>query len=396
MRKTTRQILFFFFAGAFLVSAPLVVLYTAGYRISLNNYRVLETGALATNTSPRGVTVFIDGKKDPEKTPTVIQNVLPHDTKIRFEKPGYLPWEQTVPVTAGRTTYVSTILYADTAAEKLASFGTDAISAHSTNGRYLLLVDPEPETVTVTLYDSLTRFARNLGTLPATQTPYSVVYNELAGMFVINAGPEVYRGYTLTGEPVTGNTLAQAVLNSPVTLLNNGKNIEVRLTRSIDKPVIALLPISTYSVVAADEEFVILKDERQLLTVVPLSGGQAISMDVPATILNWQADLHLLAWSDGIEVNGYDAVNDVKTFFARQSNLITSLAWHPSGQALLVGTNSTVTAIDREAFNNRVSTLLLDSKDQILDMWLDKTAKNLFILKNIDGSPALERRRLVQ
>lgn len=396
MRKTTRQILFFFFAGAFLVSAPLVVLYTAGYRISLNNYRVLETGALATSTSPRGATVIVDGKKDSEKTPTVVQNILPHDTKIRFEKTGYLPWEQTVPVNAGRTSYVSAILYADASSEKMTTFGTDSVVAHSTNGRYLLALDPEPESVTVTLYDDLTRFGKNLGTLPANQQPYSVVYKENDGAFIILSGQEAIKGYSLSGEPLSAPALSQAQTSSPVILVNNGKNIEVRPTRNGNQNILALLNPGNYTVVAADEEYVVLRDDRRLLTVVSLSGGHAVTLDVPAAVLTWQADLHLLAWSDGIEVNGYDTATGEKTFFARQSNLITTLAWHPSGTAVLVGTVNSVTAIDKEAFNNRVSTLLIDSKDALTDMWLDRTAKTLFILKDIDGLPTLERRKLVQ
>lgn len=396
MRKTTRQILFFFFAGAFLVSAPLVVFYTAGYRLSLNNYRVLETGALATSTTPRGATVLVDGKKESAKTPTVVQNILPHDTRVRFERVGYIPWEQTVPVSAGRTTYVSAIIYADAVSERLTSFGVGSVITRSPNGRYLLILDPKMSGVNVTLYDNLIRFSKQLGSLPNPETPYKAYYAEGENLFVIteNAVPMV--GYTINGERVERGAMDDAGMDSPVVLLNNGKNIEVRPVRGSNQNVLALLPEGTYTVAAFDDEYVVLKDERRVLTVVALSGNNAVTLDSPAATLSWLPDLHLLAWSDGVEVNSYDATNGEKTFLTRQSELITSLAWHPSGSAVLVGTANHITAIDQHAYNNRVSTLLVDTKDTVLDLWLDRSGKNLYILKNVQGSPTLERRKLVQ
>jgi WD40 repeat protein len=396
MRKTTRQILFFFFAGAFLVSAPLVVLYTAGYRLSLNNYRVLETGAIATSTSPRGATVLVDAKKESAKTPAVIQNILPHDTRVRFERAGYIPWEQTVPVSAGRTTYVSAVLFANSEPEKFISFGTGSTFAHSTNGRYLLILDPDMDGTNITLYDNLTRFAKKLPKLSHASTPYSAGYEDSENLFVVSTGGTPVVGFTVNGERVDGNTVPQAGANTPVVLVDNGKNVEIHLARGSTQTVLALLPKNIYTTVAFDDEFVVLKDERRVLTVVSLSGNNAVSLDSPAVTLSWLPDFHLLAWSDGIEVNSYDATTGERTFLTRQSDLITSLTWHPSGSAVLVGTSSHITAIDKEAFNNRVSTLLLDSKDVILNMWLDKAGKNLYIIRNVDGSPTLERRKLVQ
>jgi len=396
MRRTTRQILFFFFAGAFLVSAPLVVLYTAGYRLSLNNYRVLETGAIATSTTPRGATVFADGKKESAKTPAVIQNVLPHDTKVKFEKAGYLPWEQTVPVNAGKTTYVSAIIYADATLEKLIAFEAGSTVARSTNGRYLLVLHPEIGGVGLTLYDDLTRFAKKLPALPASATPYNIVYDESENLFVISKDSLLVQGITVNGEQIDGKAIPRPGDNIPVSLFDNGKNIEVRPARGDIQTVLAILPKGAYSVVAYDDEFVVLKDERNILTVVSLSGGNAVTLASSAVAISWLPDLHLLAWSDGIEVNSYNADTGEKTFFTRQSDFITSLAWHPTGMAVLVGTSNHITAIDREAYNNRVSTLLLESTSQILDMWLDKTAKTLYLLINVDGSPTLERRKLVQ
>ncbi len=395
MRKTTRQILFFFFAGAFLVSAPLVVLYTAGYRLSLNNYRVLETGAVASSTSPRGATVLIDGKKESAKTPTVIQNVLPHDTRVRFERAGYISWEQTVPVSAGRTTYVSAILYADTTPEKLTSFGVGSVFARSINGRYLFAVTPELDGSTITLYDDLTHFSKKLGTLPISSTPYTATYNESKNLFVLWQNGLPFEGFTVSGEKVSASVFSANDENAPIVLVNNGKNIEVHPVRDNSKT-LALLPDGTYNVVAFDDEFAVLKDERKMLTVLSLSGNNVVTLDSSASIISWLPDLHFLAWSDGIEVSSYDATTGEKTFFTRQSDLITNLAWHPSGSAVLVGTSTHINAIDKDAFNGRVSTILLDSKAPVTDMWLDKGAKNLYIIMNIDGTPTLERRRLVQ
>ncbi|NBS68450.1 PEGA domain-containing protein [bacterium] len=106
-----RKALFFLFVGIFLVSAPLVVLYTAGYRFNRNNNTVLQTGTLAIASVPRGASTFINGEDIRDATPAVLQRLSTGTRTVRLVKEGYYPWERTVSVQSGATTYVTAPLF---------------------------------------------------------------------------------------------------------------------------------------------------------------------------------------------------------------------------------------------------------------------------------------------
>ena len=129
MSPALRKAIFFLFLGIFLVSAPLVVLFTAGYRFNPTNRIVSQTGALALATLPRGANTYISGVLVSDKTPSVLQRLSPGSPTIRFEREGYLPWERKVDVESGRTTYVTAPLFFDAAPVALEDGSKESIAA---------------------------------------------------------------------------------------------------------------------------------------------------------------------------------------------------------------------------------------------------------------------------
>lgn len=129
-----RKALFFLFVGIFLVSAPLVVLYTAGYRFNRTNNTVLQTGTLSLASSPRGAEVFVHGENIHDATPAVLQRLSTGTRTVRLEKEGYHAWERTVNVQSGSTTYVTAPLFLNESPVLLAQGGVDwerAQTAHA-------------------------------------------------------------------------------------------------------------------------------------------------------------------------------------------------------------------------------------------------------------------------
>ncbi|MFA6591345.1 MAG: PEGA domain-containing protein [Patescibacteria group bacterium] len=399
MRKTTRQLLFYFFAGAFLISAPLLVLYTAGYRISLNNYRVLETGAIAVSTTPKGASITVNEKTASNKSPTVVQNVLPQTVPVRLTKNGYIPWQDSVKVSPGQTTYVTSILYADETAEAVSTFPGAVTAVKSFNGRYIGVIQDKTSVdggTEVSLYDVIVKEEKFLTALPKSASSYTLAFSPETSILVILQDGIPITGFTVNAEQVSTDTLRDALQSSaPVKIIDNGKNVEVRSSKGTND-LLALLPEGTYEVLTADDEYLVLRDSRKTITIVSLSGSNVVTLDVPAQLWAWLPDSHLLAWSDGIEVNTYDAVNRTRTFLTRQSDLIQSLMWHPTGGAVIFGTASRVTSLDLEGHESRVSTPLLISQGSITSAWIDKTGKTLYTLQTVNGVPTLYRRKLVK
>ncbi|MFA5946134.1 MAG: PEGA domain-containing protein [Patescibacteria group bacterium] len=383
----------------FLISAPLLVLYTAGYRISLNNYRVLETGAIAVSTTPKGASITVNEKTASNKSPTVVQNVLPQTVPVRLTKNGYIPWQDSVKVSPGQTTYVTSILYADETAEAVSTFPGAVTAVKSFNGRYIGVIQDKTSVdggTEVSLYDVIVKEEKFLTALPKSASSYTLAFSPETSILVILQDGIPITGFTVNAEQVSTDTLRDALQSSaPVKIIDNGKNVEVRSSKGTND-LLALLPEGTYEVLTADDEYLVLRDSRKTITIVSLSGSNVVTLDVPAQLWAWLPDSHLLAWSDGIEVNTYDAVNRTRTFLTRQSDLIQSLMWHPTGGAVIFGTASRVTSLDLEGHESRVSTPLLISQGSITSAWIDKTGKTLYTLQTVNGVPTLYRRKLVK
>lgn len=110
MKRYWQAILFFTFTLAFLVSAPLVVLYTAGYRYQLTGNRIVKTGVLSVSTVPRGATLSIDDVPETTHTPVVVDNLLPGKHAISLEKEGYARWEKVLDIYSQSTTFAENVV----------------------------------------------------------------------------------------------------------------------------------------------------------------------------------------------------------------------------------------------------------------------------------------------
>ncbi len=133
MHISVRRLLFAFFVAVFLISAPLVVLYTAGYRLNISNRRLFQTGVLALTTYPRGANISLNNQALAQKTPYVVQRLIVNEYQLKLEKKGYHSWQQKIGIEEGRTTYVATRLFADTMPSAVNEFEAERIIATETD-----------------------------------------------------------------------------------------------------------------------------------------------------------------------------------------------------------------------------------------------------------------------
>lgn len=104
-----RRVLLWVFVLAFLVLAPAVVFYTAGYRWNPKKGIIERNGTLILDTNPSAATVTLNGKIGRDRTPVTLQNVAPGTYRIRLELDGFAPWEKTLEVRAERVTFVNNV-----------------------------------------------------------------------------------------------------------------------------------------------------------------------------------------------------------------------------------------------------------------------------------------------
>ncbi len=101
-----RRFLVLIFALVFVISAPLLILSTAGYRYNAKTGSFETTGVLVIDTLPTKADIFINDRLNREKTDTILTRLYPGNYNIRIEKPGYHAWEKNLSIKPTLSTFI--------------------------------------------------------------------------------------------------------------------------------------------------------------------------------------------------------------------------------------------------------------------------------------------------
>jgi hypothetical protein len=114
MTKKRRTLLFLACLFSFLVIAPIIVLYSQGYRLDLKNRTITKTGAFYVKVSPKSCDVLIDGKlraiTDFFFGSDLIENLVPGAYLMEIRKEGYISWQKTLKIKAMMTTEAKNVI----------------------------------------------------------------------------------------------------------------------------------------------------------------------------------------------------------------------------------------------------------------------------------------------
>ncbi len=307
MHISLRRLIFAIFVTVFLVSAPLLVLHTAGYRLNISNRHLLQTGVLALATAPRGSTITLNGQSLAQKTPYVVQRIMPSTHTLVLQRKGYHDWSQRVSISEGKTTYVTARLFAES----------------------------EP-----------------------------VLLDDTEAALALRSRTD----FTTTPDQAS------------ISLFDNGANLEVRSGTATEGTLIGLLPRGTYELIVESPEYIVLTNDRQTPFVIARNGGAVVELPTTLTAFDWLENKDLFLWTDGNEVNIYDAANSIKTFITRQSEAVVDVAWHPEADSLFVASADSLAAYDMSVHETREVTPLLTNLP-MGDIWIDSAGKNLYFTK---------------
>jgi hypothetical protein len=97
------------FILGFFICAPILILYTSGYRYNFKKDTVQRTGAIVIETEPRGATAYLNNELMDSTTSTRLNNILPDEYSIRLEKENYYPWQKKLSVKSQETTFAENI-----------------------------------------------------------------------------------------------------------------------------------------------------------------------------------------------------------------------------------------------------------------------------------------------
>lgn len=109
MKARTRLFVKIIFISFFAVLAPLVILYTMGYRYNFSAKQIQKTGVIVVSTYPDDARVYLNGRLVDEQTPSIIKKILPNEYTVEIIKEGYLPWSKKLEVKSGETTFAESV-----------------------------------------------------------------------------------------------------------------------------------------------------------------------------------------------------------------------------------------------------------------------------------------------
>lgn len=431
MSKTARFLLFLLFVLAFLVSAPLLVLYTAGYRLDLAHGRIVHTAVLNITSTPRNAPVSIDNETfASERTPAVLDTILPGTHVITLEKTNYLPWQTTISFESREAVVMGPIiLFLDSAPEQRAVLTTIATKIHEASNQFAYLTqesswieawvmnasDGEKKLLMRLPYNAQSTYELDWSTLGthlllrehhgsqqdvaiarvsdgSTVDVPSTLQSATHVWWDIGADEDLYvqTARSLSRFDVVSQTaetlpfqaeLVASYNGSHITLSQSNNRAVVSYQESETASIITYLPLGTYEFTQAPSGLVALHDTaRNRLILIDLNNReQPILLNEEATLWDWHPGNDVLVYSSGFDLKRYvRSVHETQTL-TRLSTSIDQLVWYPTGSALLYRSGGQILAANLDGPS--ILSLTPITTHFQGPFWIDPVGKQLHILE---------------
>jgi len=153
MSKKINFIFFIVFSIIAVLTTAFVIITYSGYKIDFKYMRLIKTGSIYINTNPTKADIYIDNKKIDQRTPAIINHVIPGRHTITLEKKGYKTWETNIDIPPEITTFLNCeLIYEDIELSKTSELSNQPLIL-SNNKRYILYIKHENNLNNIYVYD---------------------------------------------------------------------------------------------------------------------------------------------------------------------------------------------------------------------------------------------------
>lgn len=404
MSKSLRLILFLIFLFAFLVSAPIVVLYTAGYRFDITHGRIVHTAVLNISSEPRNARVLVDEVVTSEKTPAVIETILPGEHLVGLQKESYLPWETRRSFESREALVLDPIiLFLDTQPELQQTFSAAITSVHAQTNRFAYATQ-ESSWLEVWIVDTSTRQTKLLMRLPHSATSSYVLKFSANGMYLaliethgsqqdvsvtrVNDGTTV----ELPDDPRDAEEELLPFFQQPltttggrfVTLTESNNRTVLSYQEEEAASIITYLPLGDYTFVTAPQGLIALSESRhnRLILLDPQNREQPILLNEEAVLWKWNASQDVLLYSSGYDIKRYDRSAHETQTITRMSTPIDGLDWYPKGSSALYQTHGEIVALNLDRATILSQTVLATNLNGLF--WLNLDGSSFSVLSKTE------------
>jgi hypothetical protein len=392
MTRRIRGLIFLIFFFGFFVTAPLVVLYTAGYRYQFGTWRIVQTGVLSLGSTPRGASIWLDGEDTGATTPALLKNVMPGEHEVRIVKDGYSGWEKRLEVNSRATTFADeVVLFLEAEPELLRGLPAGAVSLGPKDATAVYTVTQAQWT------EIWTRHPTSGDETLVSRLPSSLAqklrFEWLLDGEVLKIVAENSQ-VTETLVEIESGLPTKRVVETDIVLQTVEDRVVVSRDRDGAAEILAYLPLGDYQRRESPPDIVTLEDvQRGRIVLVRATGGdQPILLNENASYFAWEPGGRRLLYSDGFDLHVYDAGTHTDDTITRLSSAITGVGWYSPAEVLFAQDDAIYAAeLDHRDGRNIVK-LVTGSGLGVFQT--DQGGEKLFFFGTVNQEHGLFERRL--
>jgi hypothetical protein len=417
-----RRIVYVFFIGVFLIVAPLIILYTQGYRYNFERRTVQKTGIMIVSSIPRKADIYLNNTRYAERqTPAKIERVLPGDYEIRLEKEGYHTWQKRLPVFENGSTFAEkVILWKKSMPTIISSTPITAWQQQAGRGEIALLdsngslstLSPERAQIT-----SATNINANeprdlkwsasqkkiLSKIETTQNTQCEIisfeifknptiqklppeyincfwdYSNDAIIYGAKKNKGLWRFDTFTkNEQLVGyatNTNALLIKDNIIYSHDGASVWRQNITNALIEKITDIACVKC-QLIQTNSHYLLLQDaDREQIHFINENNQQKIAT-ISAKSINWLSGSVLLFYNNW-EIWIYDLNKDQPELITRFGTPVISAVWHPEGRHIFLTTNNEIKVIELDNRELRNIITLATTTDQQY-LAIDRKGKFLY------------------
>lgn len=401
MTSRVRWMIYLAFLAAFFVTAPIIVLFTAGYRYSPERHGFVRSGLLSVTSVPKDARVVVDGKAVRETTPVLIDDLLPGEHAIEIQKDGYATWRKTLRIEESETTFVqraTLFLEEDPTMETLGLF-LDA--AFDPSARFVAFAKQETGWIEIWARELGSDEKRLLLRLPEQETDdVSLSWSPDGDALLVE---QIHAGIS-TWTYTSADGTSRVSLDEPEDWMSDaslflqpegGQLALVRRQSEDISKTLALIPPGDYHFLPSPNHLVLLMDDAssKLLLIDATGADQPILLHTSAVSAVWNLEKNVLLYSTGFELHLYDAQKHVDEVLTRVSHPISEVAWHPAETSVFFVEEKELFAIELDRRDRR-NVFLIAEMEELTAFAISSNAKVAYLFGTGEAGEGLYVKRL--
>jgi len=450
MKLKYQRTLYLTFFAVFFVVAPILALYTAGYRYDSKKGQLEKIGVLSVDSLPKDAGVFINGKYQ-SQTPIDIIKLLPGRYNIEIRKDDYYPWAKEIEIKSNAAAFYNDVILFKKKLPELKIEGQINIFSASTDGKKIIysIVRENKEELRLLNINNNSDFLieefnsttyNSLSFVEWSPTNTKALIRQAIGNFnkylIVDTetlkSKELFNITRLNFSKITWdrqndfylyglqktilykidliNNLTETVISANITdfqIINSNiyyitrsandyfLNRKRLTTEELKDKKIKLLPFSDYSLKFADLKILVLLDNKNndlFIVNSKIFDSESIENEIilqaNAKNIFWSADKNNLIYYDNAELWTYNFDKNENKLINRYGEIIDNPIWYPKNNYIIYQMENKIKIIEVGGKNYK-NNITLAKLEEIKNLGIDQMGKILYFSGKIGNQEGI-------